>query len=339
MATSPEIKPAYLLRGSDAAKIDAALGRLRARAEREGGTGALESFNPDGSGPPDAEGLIRAIPALSLMTERRYLLADRVERWSAAQAKAVAAALAAMPPETTVVLAGHEDQKARADERRKAKTRLDSLGEAVKTAGGDVRAYDAPRERELPAHLVAEARRRGFELRPGAARVLADRMGPSTQRLAVELDRLALWAGDGGCVDEDDLREMVSDTSEEAAWALSDALVDRDAALAGTAAERLAEQGESVTALVYQAAKRLREARLALDGLEAGHSARDLERSLPMHPYAAKQLLARVRNANQGDLRAATCAVADLEWWTRGGSDYPDDLALTIAIRRASGAR
>ena len=58
-----------------------------------------------------------------------------------------------------------------------------------------------------------------------------------------------------------------------------------------------------------------------------------------MHPYAAKMLVQRVRNTNRGALRAATCAVADLEWWTRGGSDYPDDVALALAVARAAGAR
>ena len=30
-------------------------------------------------------------------------------------------------------------------------------------------------------------------------------------------------------------------------------------------------------------------------------------------------------------------AIADLEWWTRGGSDYDDRVALTVAVRRAAG--
>jgi hypothetical protein len=30
--------------------------------------------------------------------------------------------------------------------------------------------------------------------------------------------------------------------------------------------------------------------------------------------------------------------VADLEWWSRGGSEYPDDVALTLAVLRAAGA-
>jgi hypothetical protein len=56
-----------------------------------------------------------------------------------------------------------------------------------------------------------------------------------------------------------------------------------------------------------------------------------------MHPYAAKMLLRRLRGASPADLRAATGAIADLEWWTRGGSEYPDDVALTLVVRRAAG--
>ena len=324
-----ELAPAYLLAGDDAAKLDAALHALRARAEREGGPGALESFGDDGA--PDAEALVGAIPALSLTATRRYLLAAGVERWSAAQAKPVIAALGALPPDLTVVLIAREDPpKVKAPK---------GLAEAVEAAGGIVRRYEAPKARNLPGRLVADAERRGFRLDLNAARVLVERLGESTIRLATELDRLALWAGEDGAVEAEDLEAMVADTSEEAVWSLSDAMVDHDRAAAAAAAARLTAQGEAVTPLIYQAAKRLREARLALSGLEAGRPAKELEASLPMHPYAARQLLRRVRNTNRPALRAATCAVADLEWWTRGGSDYPDDVALALAVARAVRSR
>jgi len=45
-----------------------------------------------------------------------------------------------------------------------------------------------------------------------------------------------------------------------------------------------------------------------------------------------------LRDADLADLRAATEALADLELWCRGGADYGDELALTLALRRAAGA-
>src|SRR5256885_2502853 len=179
--SASRMKPAYLITGSDEAKIDAARGRLRARAEAEAGAAALQAFDPrDGRGAPDAEALLAAIPALALGTERRFLLADHVERWSEADRKTVVAALASLPDDLTLgLIAGG---KARA-----------GLGKAVGEAGGETLSFEAPRQRDLPAHLVKEARQAGFGLEPAAARLLVERMGPGPVRLANEIDRLALW--------------------------------------------------------------------------------------------------------------------------------------------------
>lgn len=323
------MKPAYLIVGTDEGKIDAALARLRARAEREGGPGGHESFG-SGEAPPDPEALIAAIPPMSLMAERRYLIADGVVRWTAKQASAVATALEDLPPDVTVALVARESPpKVKAPK---------SLTEAVNKAGGEVLRYDAPKARELPGRLVAEAAARGFRLDQDAARLLVDRLGESTMRLVTEIERLSVWAGPDGEVSADDLESMVADTSEEATWAVSDAIVAGDRARAVAAAERLNAQGAAITSIVYQAARRLRDAQLAASELERGTPAKEVESKLRMHPYAARMLVRSVRGAPAAGLRASTSAIADLEWWTRGGSEYPDDVALTLAVLRAAGA-
>ena len=94
-----EMRPLYLISGTDGSKIEATRSRLRARAEREGGDGALEVFEPgEGRGAPDHEALLAAIPAMSLMGTRRYLLADGIEKWRDKQLGAVADAEAESTP-------------------------------------------------------------------------------------------------------------------------------------------------------------------------------------------------------------------------------------------------
>jgi DNA polymerase III subunit delta len=321
-----EMKPVYLVGGDDEAKISATRGRLRTRAESEGGPAALRVLEPaEGRGTPDADELIAAIPAMSLTTARRYLLANHVERWSQADQRAVAEALSSLPSDLTVVLIAHG-------------TPPSKLAGAVTDAGGEVITYQAPRERDLPRRLVTDAADRGFRLDPAAARLLVQRMGASPLRLANELDRLRLWAGEGGEVGEADLEAMIDDTSEAAVWSLSDALLEGDAEQALSISERLLAQGESVTGLIYAVSSRLRKAHAALELLEAGRSPKQVEASLGMHPYAARQLVARLRYCSPEQLRDATAALADLEVWCRGGVDYGDALALTLAVRRATGA-
>jgi len=316
----------YLIAGTDQAKIDATRARLRSRAEGDGGAGALEVFEPsEGRGGPDHEALLAAIPAMSLTETRRYLLADGVERWRDRQLEPVVAALASLPPDLTVVLIARAKAPAK-------------LVKAVKAGEGEIHEFEAPKARDMPRLLVADAKRLGYVLEPAAARVLVERMGSSSVRLRNEIERLALWAGEGGRVGADDLEAMVSDTSEAAVWALSDALLERDPARAATLAERLISQGENVTGLIYGLASRLRKACSAAAQIEDGVPPKQVESSLGMHPSAAKQLVARLGKTDLDQLQEATIALAELEVWCRGGADYGDELALTLALRRAAGA-
>lgn len=321
-----EMRALYLISGTDGAKIDATRSRLRARAEAEGGATALEVFEPgEGRGAPDHEALLGALPAMSLTRSRRYLLADGVERWRDRQLEAVAEALGELPPDLTLVLIARDRAPAK-------------LLSAVKRAGGEVHEFEAPKARAMPRAIVAEAQRLGFRLEPAAAAILVERMGANSVRLGHELERLSLWAGEGGEVSAADVEAMIADTSEAAVWSLSDALLERDPVQALKIGERLVDQGENVTGLIYGLASRLRKACLAAARLEEGAPPKQVESGLGMHPYAAKQLVSRLRGADLDELRRSTEVLADLEVACRGGADYGDALALTLALRRAAGA-
>jgi DNA polymerase-3 subunit delta len=320
-----EMKAAYLIAGTDEAKIARARGRLRDRAEREGGQGALELIEAgEGRRSPDVEALVASLASMSLIASRRYVLIDGVEGWGKADAKRAVESLAQIPPETTVALVAHGKAPA-------------GLAKAVEAAGGEVLGFDVPREREMPKQLVAEARELGFDLEPGAARMLVERLGPRPLRLRTELERLALWAGEGGPVGAADLEAMVADTSEEAIWSLADAVVAGDDADAMRIAERLVAQGEALPRIVYSLAPRLRQALRAASELEAGRPANEVAKGLSMHPYAAKMLVSKVKGRSPEELEASIRALADLELWSRGGSDYPEGVAFTLSLRRAIG--
>jgi DNA polymerase III subunit delta len=318
-----EIKPAYLISGSDDAKIARTRARLRARAEREGGAGALELFEAgEGRRAPDAEALLASLAAISLIAARRYLLVDGVEAWGKKDTERVAEALGALPPDTTVALVARGKPPA-------------PLANAVKGVGGELLKFEAPKERELPKQMVADAGELGFELDLDAARLLVERLGPRPLRLRNELERLALWSGEGGRVGREQLEAIIADTSEEAIWSLADALVEGDEAEVTAISEQLVAQGEALPRVIYSLAPRLRHALRASRELEAGRPPKEVAGDLSMHPYAARMLVSKVKGRSPDDLDAAIRALADLELWSRGGSDYDERVALTVALRRA----
>jgi DNA polymerase-3 subunit delta len=319
------MKPAYLIAGADEAKIARTRGRLRDRAEREGGPGALEVFEAvDGRRSPDVDDVISSLATISLIASRRYLLVDGVEGWGKPDAERAVEALAQIPPETTVALVAHGKAPA-------------GVAKAVEKAGGEVLSFELPRERDLPKQLVTEARELGFELEPAAARLLVERLGPRPMRLRTELERLAVWAGEEGTVGADDLEAMISDTTEEAIWTLADAVVAGDEAETMRVAEQLVAQGEALPRIIYSLAPRLRQSLKAATELEAGKPAGEVAKGLSMHPYAAKMLVSKVKGRTPEDLDASIRALADLELWSRGGSDYPERVAFTLTLRRAIG--
>ena len=114
---------------------------------------------------PDHEALLAAIPAMSLMDSRRYLLADGVERWRDSQLDAVAAAIARAPARP------HRGP----DRPRQSAGR--SCSKRSRPRRGEIHEFEAPKAREMPRMLVADAQRLGFRLEPAAARLLVDRMG------------------------------------------------------------------------------------------------------------------------------------------------------------------
>jgi DNA polymerase III delta subunit len=249
---------------------------------------------------------------------------DGVDAWGKADAERAVEAVGQIPPETTLALVAHGKAPA-------------GLAKAVEVAGGEVLSFDVPSQRELPKVLVADARELGFELEVPAARLLVERLGPRPVRLRTELERLALWAGEGGQVGVEDLEAMVADTSEEAIWTLADAVVAGDEAETLRVAELLVAQGEALPRIVYALAPRLRQALRAATELEAGKPAGEVAKGLSMHPYAAKMLVSKVKGRTPEDLGSSIRALADLELWSRGGSDYAEGIAFTLSLRRAIG--
>lgn len=323
-AMSDEMKPAYLFHGTDQAKIDRARSRLRQRAEAAGGAAALETFEPvEGRGSPDADGLVAAIGAMSLIPGRRYLLADGIEKWGKRQVAAVAEALAGGAVETTVVLIARGKVPA-------------GIPEAVKKAGGEVRGFDAPAGPKLPGYLVDAARRRGFALEPDAARLLIGRLGERLTRLENELDRLALWCEPSGQVTAEDVAETIRDESEVGRFKLGDALVGGDRGRALAVAERLMAGGERPGSMVYGTADAVRRTHRVLALVEVGTPPAEIERRLGVPPFIARKVIAAASGASIDRMRAAAIALADLEVWIRGGAEYPEELALDLALQAAT---
>ncbi|MFQ5482207.1 MAG: DNA polymerase III subunit delta [Nitrospinaceae bacterium] len=114
-------------------------------------------------------------------------------------------------PESCLVLIARK-----ADRKRNLFKKLTALPGAVELT--------APRENELIAWLRQRANQRGCQMSAGAARRILDQVGPRPGRLAVELEKLLIYAGKKQTLEEADVAAVVGELRLETVFALTDAL-------------------------------------------------------------------------------------------------------------------
>ena len=322
----PAFKPAYLIHGDDHGRVAERRARLRAVAERESGTAGVEVLEGDAATPAAAAA---TLTALTLGAGHRFVIVDGAERWRDADLDELESLLASPPADTTVAFFAREDSRAQAPQR---------LHAAVGAAGGDVAAERTAKPWELPKWVAEQARALGLELESGAAKALVARVGERQQRLLRELEKLALALalGPDATLSAADVEELTAGSAERKAWSLADAVVARDRAAVTRLYLDLRGQGERLTGLLFQIARRLRDANDVAARLEAGESAAQVKRALRMPPKAAERFVTDVQRSDPDAVRAALEHLADLEVDSRGGRAVPEDTAALRMLMRVT---
>ena len=310
-----ELKPAYLLTGSDHPKISRALHRLRERI----GDDATEHLNARDA---SAEDVIASCNAMGLFGGERLVIVEEAERWKAADVKEIAAYLAAPAPSTVLALLAEE-------------IKTDSaLAKAVAKAG-QVLSYDVPK-RKLPEWVAEQFGRYGAKADADACRALVEIVGDDLDELATEVDKLSTWAG-GDNVTLRDVEQMAAGRAETAIFSLTDAwgrrdvgavLASAEAIMERSARPRSAELMRMISSMVNHVGRVRRCQRLADQGIRA----RDAAGQLKMHPFAAEKAFAQAANFSQEELGHAIVRLAELDAAAKGGSRMPAGLELERAL-------
>src|SRR5437899_12363741 len=158
LAAMADLKPAYLITGTDRPKVTRAVRKLRDRM----GDDATELLSALETG---GEEIVASCNALGLfVSERRLLVVEHVESWKAAEAEPVVDYLKTPSPETVLALVGEGIKKDSA------------LGKAV-TKAGELLLYDLPKRgtrADLPGWVGRQFAALGIKVDPSVSRLLVD---------------------------------------------------------------------------------------------------------------------------------------------------------------------
>ncbi len=312
-----ELKPAYLITGTDLPKVSLALRRLRRRFE-EGSVDELDAAAASG------EDAVAAANALGLFGGgERLVLVEGIERWKKADAEAVVAYLATPAPGAVLALGGDASKHS-------------ALAEACARAG-DVLRYDIPvrrtRNRETPDHVAwvrTQLERAGVRADQDAIARLVELVGPDTFALETEVDKLATWS-DGDPVAVRDVEALTAPTAETSDYAVADAWGSRAPAELLGACEAALGRGSEPTRIIARLASHVARVRavqrLRDEGVPVGEMAGRLGWRFP-----PRRELGQAGNYAREELDAAVVRLAALDVALKGGSRLDPELELERAL-------
>ena len=327
MSEQRELKPAYLITGSDEPKVELAVTRLRGRFAPE----AVERVSALETSGDEAVALCNAG---SLFGDARLVLVEDVDGrrntegrmtggWKAADVKAVTEYLEAPAPATTLAFV--------ASEMRKDVTLAKACAKA-----GDILEYTVAK-RNVTGWVAERFRQHGVRATTDACAALLHLVGEDLRALAIEVDKLATWAGDQE-VSEREVELLVAPVAVTPSFAVTDAWAMHDAGRALESSERIFDRSDRprrdesarLSATLASHAARLNTARRLR---ESGTRASDSLSALGTRSsFYAEKLFRQSDEFADDELRSAIVRLAELDLALKGGSRLASDLELQRAL-------
>jgi DNA polymerase-3 subunit delta len=315
-AVATELKPVYLITGGDRPKIQRALRRLRDRI----GEDATELLSAHDASGDDA---VAACNSLGLLGGGgRLVIVEDVDKWKAADTKAIAAYLASPAPGTVLALVASEMKK-------------DSALAKACAKAGDLLVYDVPKRR-LSEWVGKQFADRKVVVDDEGARLLVEVVGEDPEELASEVDKIATWSG-GEPIGRKEIELLAAGCAEVPGYELTDAWGRRDLAGALAACQTLLERSgdpvsRTVPMLIGMLVAHVGRVRACQVFADEGLSAREAASRLKRHPFYVEKLFQQARNYEPDELRDAVVRLAELDHAVKGGSRLAVDLELERAL-------
>ncbi len=305
-----------LIVGTEATLRDAAMAEIRRRVLGD----ATPEFNEDrfdlaGRGVDPAR-VLAAARTFPVLAQRRLVIVRGLsDRRAKRFIEGELLAYLEDPVPTTCLLL----QAEKVDRRLQWVKQVEKQGELISCAG-------PRRPSEQRAWIEARLRERGKRASGGMAASLLELVGGDLDSLASELDKLCLYVGERREVGPDDVAEVTGQLRPRALYELTDAIGQRQLGASLRTLSQLLDQGEPALAMLGALAHHFRRLMRAREcrPLEA----REVQRKLSIHPYAAQKLVEQARRFDARRLRRCFAAIRRTDDALKGGVAVSPRIAI-----------
>ncbi|HEY3312453.1 MAG TPA: DNA polymerase III subunit delta [Anaerolineales bacterium] len=162
--------------------------------------------------------------------------------------------------------------------------------------------FSLPRQREMPGWIVAEAKRQGGAIEPGAAARLAEMTGENTRQAALEITKLLTYVNFAHRIDVEDVEAVSIVTASVDVFELVDALGMQDGKLAQKLFHRMLEDRDAME-VFGMVVRQFRLLTLARDVLDDGGGLQEATEALGVHPYVVEKSIRQAQHFNMDTLK------------------------------------
>ena len=195
----------------------------------------------------------------------------------------------------------------------------------------------APNGEGLARWIKTTASEKGTGISPAAIKSLIDLIGNDLWTLDQELEKLALYAS-GRNIEEDDVRQMVSQAKEANIFSAVDAMIGGRPGVALDLLRQLREDGREAPYIIGMVGRQLRLMALARDLTERGVPQGEMGKRLGVaSQFAVRKTMEQARRHSREDLNWRYRRLLDTDLAIKRGRLNPD-LALELLVAELAGA-
>ncbi len=306
--------PVYLVSGEEGALIDRALELITSRVLSGVGSGAGSAefalSRLDG-GSASAEEVEAAARTASLFGGRRLVVLKNAQLLSPDEQKKLCAYLENPVATATLVLvvrgagAGSRDPKL-----SRIAGAAKKFAKAVEKGGGIALDCPRPRAKDLPRLAESLLKEQGLSATREGLYALCEAVGEDMGSLIQAAEKLALYLGEGGRIEESHVAEVVADTRSQSVFALTDAAGEGSLDRALRVLSGMIRDGESPLAVVSHLARHFRSLARVAALNSRGEGVDAIRKRLGLHPFVVKKCLMQSRRLTSRALASHMQALA-----------------------------
>lgn len=296
--TKGKSRPVYLILGPELYQSRRAIDLLKSRALNSDAIAFDYSEFTAGEAPVDE--IMKAADTFPMVSKRRVVLVHNVEKLKDLEQEALIESLGNLSPRSMLILYADE-----LDHRKRFYKYLKEehcVAEFARLKGT-----------ELEKWADAYVRGRGHTLSPAAGKKIVDLAGPDLLTLAMELDKLLLYAGNSEIIPDSAVDDLVRGSRQQTIFELITAVEQKDQGAALRSLGNLLGMGEHPLMVVTMMARHCRQVMIVQELLRQGSSAREAGAAAQVPPFLQDKFVRQARSADPDSIRRMFITLADID--------------------------